>query len=120
MSSVYSRPYSVASLNVGNPDSKNITSRLYTIKITSRNLSQLNGSTISTWTDRVVPNLTSIASSGNKCFHYNLTAIGEPIKGFVFKVEYYKIGTTYVYGFLLLSDRARSTGERISLTSLMS
>jgi hypothetical protein len=110
MSSVYSKSYADASLNVGILDSKNITTLINTIKITSYMVRRLNGSYISAWEERIVPYLTSIASSSNKCFHYNLTAVGEPIKEFIFKLEYYKIGSTIVYGFLMLSNRARSTG----------
>ena len=57
------------------------------------------------------PRLTSVATSSNKCFHYNLTAIGEPIKEIKFVVEYYKIGQAKVYGFLALPNRVRSTGK---------
>jgi hypothetical protein len=113
MSALYSWPYTDASLNVGNLDSENVSTQISTIHINSVKVRRLNGSYISTWDNRSVQHLTSIASSSNKCFHYNLTAVGEPIKAFVFDMEFYKFGPTKVYGFLFLSNRARSTGGNI-------
>ena len=71
---------------------------------------RLNGSYVSDFKERTIAGLTSIASGSNKCFHYNLTG-NNPVKELKFNITYYKIGGTVVYGFLILTNRARNTGK---------
>ncbi len=105
ISAVYNQSYESTTLTVG----RTLRS-IQTIRITSNKVKHLNGSTIPSLSNWIVPNLASVTSYSTKCYYYNPTQ-GEPVKSLKFNIEYYQLSNITFQGYLILSNRSRSTGN---------
>jgi hypothetical protein len=105
ISAVYNQSYESTTMTVGRTPRS-----IQTIRITSNKVKHLNGSTIPSLSNWVVPNLASVTSYSTKCYYYNPTQ-GEPVKSLKFNVEYYQLSNITFQGYLILSNRSRSTGN---------
>jgi hypothetical protein len=105
ISAVYNQSYESTTLTVGRTPRS-----IQTIRITSNKVKHLNGSTIPSLSNWVVPNQASVTSYSTKCYYYNPTQ-GEPVKSLKFNIEYYQLSNITFQGYLILSNRSRSTGN---------
>jgi hypothetical protein len=106
MSAIYGYNYENITLNVG---TRSDVAPIYAINVTSEYAFMPNGSIVPALEQLMVPFLLSLASGANKCFVYNMTQY-PLVNEFRVNIDYYKVETNRMVGFLILPKNARGAG----------